>query len=57
MAAVAERVNFPFAQALPHAQALWRLAQLTLSDVEPAHQKAAGTAMHQFRGNYARQFL
>ena len=57
MAAVAERVNFPFAQALPAAQALWHLAQLTLNDVEPARQKAAGTAMDQFQGNYARQFL
>jgi hypothetical protein len=57
MTAVVERVNFPFAQALPAAASLWKLAKLLLDDVEPARQEAARTAMEQFRGNYAGAFL
>ena len=57
MAAVAERVTFPFSQALPAARALWSLALKILNDVEPARQQAAGTAMEQFQGNYATQFV
>lgn len=52
-----ERVTFPFSQALPAAASLWRVAQLILNDVEPARQQAAGTAMHQFQGNFADQFV
>jgi hypothetical protein len=56
MAAVAQRVVFPFSEALPAARQLWSVAQLILRDVEPARQGAAVTAMDQFRGNYADQF-
>lgn len=57
MVATAEKVVFPFYQALPAAKALWQLAQSIVNDVEPARQKAAVTAMDQFRGNYAQQFV
>ncbi len=51
-----EQVSFPFAQALPAAAALWKLAQSIINDVEPARQKAAATAETQFSGTYADQF-
>lgn len=57
MSAVAERVNFPFGQALPAAAALWRIAQALLNEIEPQRQQAAGTAMEQFRGRYADEFV
>jgi hypothetical protein len=56
MVASAERVQFPFAQALPAARALWQLSLSIINDVEPARQKAAGTALQEFRGNYSVQF-
>lgn len=53
---MSQSVEFPFAQALPAAAALWGIAQTLLDEVEPARQKAAMTAMDQFQGNYADQF-
>lgn len=35
---------------------MWGIAEMILSEVEPARQKAAATAMVQFRGSYADQF-
>lgn len=52
-----DTVTFPFGQALPAAASLWKLALTILNDVEPARQRAARTAMEQFQGNYADQFL
>jgi hypothetical protein len=56
MVATAQRVQFPFSQALPAARMLWQLAQSIVNDVEPARQKAAATALTEFQGNYSTQF-
>jgi hypothetical protein len=56
MGYTAQRVTFPFAQALPAAAALWSLAATIHDQVNPARQKAALTAEQLFEGNYANQF-
>ncbi|MBO0728584.1 MAG: hypothetical protein J2P57_04955 [Acidimicrobiaceae bacterium] len=56
MAYTAQKVTFPFGEALSAASALWSLAATINDDVEPARQQAAHTAEQQFAGNYANQF-
>ena len=53
--ATAQRVNFPFAAALPAAQQLWKLAQAVRSG-EPVRQAAGQTALEDFSGTYADRF-
>ena len=56
MAYTARKAVFPFAQALPAAAGLWKLATQIESQVAPARRAAAQTALNQWQGVFAQDF-
>jgi hypothetical protein len=56
VAFTAQKVVFPFGEALPAAAALWHLSS-TISSAEPARQSAAKTALDGWQGTFANNFV
>jgi uncharacterized protein YukE len=56
MAYTARRVNFPYEQALDAAKEMWQLGHELATQIEPARQRAAQTAIRQWQGRFRDQF-
>lgn len=56
MAFTAQKVVFPFSEALPAAAALWHLAS-TIDTAETTRQKVATTALDGWQGTFAHNFV